>query len=358
MTKLLLPFLCYLSIITCCNAQTQSIFFNDKRIAYEGRIAFTNDAATLHWPGVSATIRFKGSSLLAELKDADTANYYNIIIDNRTIQRLHTDPQKRTYTLASGLPYGEHSVQIFKRTEWDKGKTFLYSFSSDEPIHWLKPIKKPARKIEFFGNSITCGYAIEDTVTDLSYGYFENNYDSYAAITARHFNAQYHCTAKSGIGITISWFPLTMDEMYNRLAPQDSNSKWNFKKYTPQLVIINLLQNDSWLVNMPEHDEFKRQFGSTKPSEEFIINAYQKFVKTIRNTYPKAQIICMLGNMDVSRENSPWPGYVEKAVTPLNDKNIFTFFVPYKGTDGHPKTAEQKQLAELLIKFIDEHIKW
>lgn len=358
MTKLLLPFLFCQFMFVCGIAQTKSLSFNDKRIAYEGRIAFTHEAATLHWPGVSASIRFIGTSLLAELKDADTANYYNIIIDNAVTQKLHTEPAKKTYTLASGLTYAEHTVQIFKRTEWDKGKTWFYGFSSTEKIKWLKPIKKPKRKIEFFGNSISCGYAIEDTVSDLSYGYFENNYNSYAAITARHFNAQYHCTAKSGIGITISWFPLIMPEMYDRLDPEDSNSKWDFNNYTPQVVVINLLQNDSWLVNMPTHEQFKRQFGTEKPSEEFIINAYQKFVQTIRNTYPKAQIICMLGSMDITRKNSPWPGYVEKAIAPLNDKNIFTFFVPYKETDGHPKTAEQKQLADQLIKFIDEHIKW
>lgn len=358
MIKLLLPLLCYQLTTTIGFAQKKSIAFSDKHISYEGRIAFTNEAVTLQWPGVSATIRFKGTELNATFKDADTANYYNIIIDKKTIIKLHTEPEKKTYTLAAGLPYGEHTVQIFKRTEWDKGKTWFYGFSSTDKIKWLKPIKKPKRKIEFFGNSISCGYAVEDTVSDLSYGYFENNYNSYAAITARHFNAQYHCTAKSGIGITISWFPLIMPEMYNRLDPGDSNSIWNFNNYTPQVVVINLLQNDSWLVNMPTHDEFKRQFGTTKPSEEFIINAYQKFVVTIRNTYPQAQIICMLGNMDITRKNSPWPGYVQKAVAPLNDKNIFTFIVPYKETDGHPKTAEQKQLADQLIKFIDEHIKW
>lgn len=358
MTRLLLPFLFCQGISIIGYAQKKSIAFNDRHISYEGRIAFTNKAATLHWPGVSATIRFKGTELNATLQDADTANYYNIIIDKKIIIKLHTQPQKKTYTLASDLKYGEHTIQLFKRTEWDKGKTWLYGFSSNKKITWLQPLKKPTRKIEFFGNSITCGYAMEDTVSDLSYGYFENNYNSYAAITARHFNAQYHCTAKSGIGVTISWFPLIIPEMYNRLDPEDSSSKWNFKNYIPQVVVLNLLQNDSWLVNMPTHEQFKRQFGTIKPSEEFIINAYQKFVKTIRNTYPKAQIICMLGNMDITKKGSPWPGYVEKAVAPLKDKNIFTFIAPYKETDGHPKTAEQKHLADLLIKFISEHIKW
>jgi hypothetical protein len=33
------------------------------------------------------------------------------------------------------------------------------------------------------------------------------------------------------------------------LDPVDSTSKWDFSGYTPDVVVINLFQNDSWLVN-------------------------------------------------------------------------------------------------------------
>src|SRR4030095_3437585 len=201
------------------------------------------------------------------------------------------------------------------------------------------------RKIEFFGNSVTCGYAIEDYVNDSYVGYYENCYDAYAAITARHFHAQYHLTAKSGIGIMLSWFPLIMPEMYDRLDPTDSTSKWNFSKYTPDLVIINLFQNDSWIIEKPEHEQFKNRFGSARPSAEFIVRSYKNFVRSIRKKYPKAQIICMLGSMNITKKGSPWPGYVKKATAQLRDKKIFTYFAPYKDTPGHPKTTEQKILA-------------
>ena len=68
--------------------------------------------------------------------------------------------------LANGLPYGKHSIELFKRTEWDKGKTFFYGFEFNGKNKLLKPSKLPKRKIEFFGNSITCGYAINDSVND------------------------------------------------------------------------------------------------------------------------------------------------------------------------------------------------
>ncbi|MEO6894281.1 MAG: SGNH/GDSL hydrolase family protein [Ginsengibacter sp.] len=334
------------------------ISFNNKQISYEGRIAYDPEAAELMWPGTSVTLNFKGTGISGEFKDQDTSNYYDVIIDNKLKNVIQFDTLKKTVILASGLSYGKHSLRLFKRTEWDKGKTWFYGFETNGKTKLLKPKKLPVRKIEFFGNSISCGYAINDSAGNSSLGFYENNYDAYPAITARHFNAQYHCTAKSGIGIMVSWFPLIMPEMYNRLDPTDSMSKWDFLKFTPDLVVINLFQNDSWIANMPENEQFKKRFGTTPPGEKQIVNAYKNFVQTIRSTYPKSRIICMLGNMDITKEGSPWPGYVEKAVKEINDPAIFTYFAPYKKTPGHPNVKEQNELAAGLIHFIDDHIKW
>jgi hypothetical protein len=344
-------------VATICLAQ-QLVPFNDHHISYEGRVAFKKEAAELIWPGTSIRVNFVGTGISGRFKDSDTSNYYNVIIDRDSIYKIHFDTSNRIYQLASGLKNGKHAIQIFKRTEWDKGRTWFYGFEFSNKVTLLNPPARPKRKIEFYGNSITCGYAIEDATNDSPIGYFENNYDAYAAMTARHFNAQYHCIAKSGIGIMLSWFPLIMPEMYDRLDPEDPKSKWDFSKYIPDLVIVNLFQNDSWIVNMPDHEQFKNRFGTKAPDETYIVKSYKQFVQTLRRKYPRAKIICMLGNMDITRKESPWPGYVQKAVSQLKDKKIFTFFVPYKETPGHPKTGEQKLLAQGLIKFIGVHIQW
>lgn len=338
-------------------AQGKIYSYKNKQITYEGRVFFTQDAAVLSWPGTSVYLNFKGTSVEGVFKESDTSNYYNVIIDGKLFSKIKFDTTKRVYQLASGLKYGNHRLQLYKRTEWDKGKTYFYGLGGYK-MKVLPASPKPKRTIEFFGNSITCGYAIEDYINDSPIGYYQNSYNAYAAITARHFNAQCYSTSKSGIGITISWFPLLMKEMYDRLDPTDSTSRWNFSLYTPDVVVINLLQNDSWLVNMPDNDQFKWRFGTVAPTSEYIIHAYSDFVKSIRNKYPKAQIICMLGNMDITRKGSVWPGYVQKAIEQLHDKKIFSFFVPYKVTPGHPKTNEQKNLADALIQFINQHIQW
>lgn len=340
-------------------AQAKVVPFSDKNIRYEGRVKQTNEAAILSWSGTSVTIRFRGDGISAIMQDADTADYYNVIVDNRSVTKLNIGTTKQSYTLASGLGKGEHSVQLFKRTGWDKGKTFFYGFEVAENTKPLAPAPPQKRKIEFYGNSITTGHGVDvQGEGDSGKGYFENNFLTYAALTARHYKAQYHCIARSGVGIMLSWYPIIMPEMYDRVDPTDSITKWDFRTYQPDVVVINLLQNDSWLVNKPQHPEFKHRFGTQKPTVDFIIAAYKNFVSTIRNKYPNASIICALGSMDATREGSPWPTYVQTAVSQMNDKKIFTHFFKFKNGPGHPKATEQKVMADDLIQFIDKNIKW
>lgn len=329
-------------------------------IEFEGRIDSSryNDV-DLIWSGTTVRINFKGTSLSAVFKDQTGDNYYNIILDNDSIVLLKPDSTKKEYVLFSNLSDSKHSVEIFKRTEWDRGKTTFYGFILEPNSEILPKSAAKTKSIEFYGNSITAGYAVDDTAgTDRPDSIFTNNYLSYATLTAHHYNAKYHCTCKSGIGIMISWFPMIMPEIYDRVDPYNAESKWDFSLYQPDIVVINLLQNDSWLVNLPDHPEFKSKFGTTPPTIEYMIEAYRKFVETIRGKYPNANIICMLGNMDITSENSKWPGYVQTAVDKLADKKIFTHFVPYKNSPNHPTIDEQKIMAESLIKFIDENITW
>ena len=341
------------------SAQKKNIPFNDPKIQYEGRIAFSDSTASLNWSGSSISLNFKGSEISAILKDADTANYYNVILDHTVISKIQLDTIKKSYILASGLSKGKHKIQLYKRTEWGKGQTFFYGFETNENDKILSKSKPKKKKMEFYGDSITCGYGNEvQNGNDSGTGHFENHYLTYGAITARHFDAQFSCIATSGIGVMVSWFPTIMPDIYDLTNPRDKNTKWNFNNYTPDIVVINLFQNDSWIVNLPKNREFIKKFGDQKPNEDFIIKSYENFVKSIREKYPNASIICALGSMDATQEGSKWPNYIKKAVGNLNDKKIYTHSFEYKNTPGHPKISEQKAMADSLIAFIDATIKW
>lgn len=331
---------------------------NDPNLQTDGRINILNpDVAEIYWPGSSVKIKFSGTAIKATLKDERGFNFFNIIIDDSIVRTLKVDSVKTTYTLASGLSEGTHTVELAKRADWFRGKTSFYGFQlAAGSKTYDVPVKK--RMIEFYGNSITVGAAVEDTISDNGDSTFTNNYHSYASITARHFNARYSCIASSGIGIMVSWGSLIMPDIYDRLNPDDSTSKWDFSRAQPDVVVINLFQNDCALTSLPDHPQFKRRFGNKPPTEDFIINAYSNFVQRIRNHYANAYIICVLGTMDAVKPGSPWPGYIDKSVASLHDPKIMTHFFDYKNTPGHPKVQEQAKMADDLIRFIENRINW
>jgi Carbohydrate esterase 2 N-terminal/GDSL-like Lipase/Acylhydrolase family len=365
--KIRILFVCsFILIYTASFSQADNkkfISFKHKSIRYEGRIDRNDSCAALYWSGSNLVVNLKGTDTLkAVIADNMGDNYLYIIIDgdSSNAKKIKLNNAKQTYTIAAFNDKANHTVQLFKITNTDGHITQFFGFELAKKAKFLKAPPRPKRTIEFFGNSITCGHGVDVPTDSTDNGkpeYF-NNYRAYGAITARHFNAQYHCTAKSGIGIMVSWFNQVMPEIYDRVNPNDSTSKWDFKKFTPDIVVVNLFQNDSWLTSQTNHAQFKNRFGTTKPSEDFIINAYAKFIQLVRSKYPDAQIICCLGNMDATKKGSKWPGYIQSAVTSLNDKKVVTHFFDYKNTPGHPRIKEQELMAKSLIAFIEEKKYW
>jgi len=351
---------CILFLLGCdAREQHVSISPENDKIKYTGRINFEDrEAPEIYWPGTSIKIKFRGDEIKVTLQDEFGKNYFNIVLDGDSLRYVKLDSGINSYTLVSGILKGEHTLELIKRTEWDLGKTIFLGLELNN-AELLEFSNGNGRVIEFFGNSITAGYAIEDlTGGDSPDSTFTNNYYTYAAITARHFEADYYATVRSGIGIMISWFPLIMPELYNRLDPNDSFSRWDFSLVTPDIVVVNLFQNDSWLVEMPDYETFKQRFGEIAPDRDQIISSYSDFIRLIRSKYPDAVIICALGSMDATEEGSQWPGYTGEAVNNLNDENILTHFFPYIDKPGHPRVQDNKIMAESLIHFIEENVDW
>ncbi|MEM6804306.1 MAG: GDSL-type esterase/lipase family protein [Bacteroidota bacterium] len=337
------------------------IFLSPKSpfIQYQGRIGEDDSAKILYWSGSSLKVQFKGEEMAIVLKDEGGDNYFNVLVNGELKDILRPDTVKKTYVLAENLTYETHVVELFKRTEWDRGKTWFYGFEPGEETEFEMPFMKK-RRIEFYGNSITAAYAVEDySDKDSPDSTYTNFYHSYAARTARHFQANYDAIVRSGIGITVSWVPVIMPEIWDRLDPTDPDSKWDFSlKPNPDVVVVNLLQNDSWLINMPDYPEYKKRFPDRKPSIEYVTARYQDFLRNIRAQYPAAHIISMLGNMDITQASSPWPKYVEEAVVNMKDSKVHSLRVAFKDTPGHPRVEEQEILAQALIAKIQEKVGW
>ena len=361
MTTVRILFLFFSVLLIGCSAKNELIISaSNSDISYSGRIDMSGgEYAGLNWPGSSIKINFEGASIKALIQDASGDNYYNVILDNDSLFILRPETTKQYHVLASNLSKGKHTIEIFRRTEWDRGQTDFYGFKINTNAKLLAKSAPKKRKIEFYGDSITAGYAVEDTSgSDRSDSIYTNNYATYAAITARNFAADYQCICKSGIGITVSWDPFIMPEIYDRLIPTESTSLWDFSIYRPDVVVVNLFQNDTWLVNLPDHPEFIKRFGDKRPDDAFLINAYQQFIANLRTHYPTASIICSLGSMDATKPDSLWPGYVEAAVANLCDADIYTHFMSYEESTAHPSIQQQQNMADSLIQFIETTLDW
>ena len=333
---------------------------HDPLIQYVGRIDYQNPyQVSFSHPGISIKLKFEGkicNILLGNEGASKIANYYNIIIDNKKPVAISVI-KETVYKL--DLVAGIHVLEIFKRTENFVG-TGIFKGIEIEKGKKLLPLEKPQRKIEFIGNSITCGYGNEgDSPACPFTPETENNYLAYGSITARNLKAEFMTVAFSGIGVTRNYDKgtETMPVIYDRIFPDRKLPLWDFTKWTPDAVVINLGTND---------------FAQSVPDSILFISTYIKFLKHIRQKYPKTHIFCIEGSM----LRDGWPTgiasltivkrYVEKAVKTFrkeNDTKIDTFYLPTAGEndlgcDYHPNVKMHQVMAEELTGFIRSKLDW
>lgn len=290
---------------------------DDPKLLYTGRIDFADPKAPqITWPVTSVAANFTGSTISVVLDDQRGANSFEAIIDGNLDHPvvIHCEKGEKTYPVASQLSPGKHQFLLTKRTEGEDGATVFKALVLADGGTLVKPPKRPPHKMEIYGDSITSGMGDEapDGAPDNN-PREKNAFLAYSAIAARDLNCELHVVSQSGIGIMISWFNFTMPDFYAQLSAVGKNSsRWDFTRWTPDVVVINLFQNDSWLVD-------KRMNPS--PTDEQRIQAYLNFVNTIRAKYPKAYFVCALGSMDATRPGSKWPGYITAAANQIKTQN-------------------------------------
>jgi hypothetical protein len=227
---------------------------NNDQYLYSGRIDFSQPLGpVISWPGTSIKANFSGTFLAVVLDDEKGKNYFNVIIDgdNTSPYVLQAKQGENTYIINTQLSNVPHSVEIYKRTEGEEGGTRFKGIKIDDNATLLHPPVAAKRKMEIFGDSITSGMGNEgaDNGAD-NLGSEKNNYLAYGSIAARELNAELHTISQSGIGVMISWFDFIMPQFYNQLSAVGNNdTAWDFSTWTPDVVLINLMQNDKWLID-------------------------------------------------------------------------------------------------------------
>lgn len=339
--------------VQCSFAQDELRFYpaNDPNIQYTGRIDFTNPALPRFWqPGVYINAKFSGYACEVILNDevlwGKNHNYIEVVIDNNPM-RLQTTKKCDTIVI-DGLKDGTHTVSIVKNTEANIGYLELVGIRCKE---LLKPEAKPLRKIEFYGNSITCGTGADQSVIPCGKGVWQdqhNAYLAYGAVTARALHAQYHLSAVSGIGLMHSCCNMNviMPQVYDKVSMRNDTITWDFNNYQPDVVTVSLGQNDG-----------------VQDSRTFIKN-YISFLQTLRKHYPGATIICLSSPMADDNLRNFLRNSLDEIVKTFKksgDERIYSYIFTRQyvnGCDYHPDIKQHQEIADLLINFILKKMNW
>ena len=198
-------------LIDSAKPNSSSKMFNNpghSLIQYTGRIQKTTKSLMRFWaPGVYVKAKFHGDIGKIYLNDevlyGNVHNYIEIVVDDQKPVRMQLKFAANAIII-KGLSKGDHTILICKDTEAGNG---YLDFAGIECQKLLPAPPKPKLKIEFIGNSITCGFGADMAEIPCGKGEWydqHNAYMSYGARTARSLNAQWHRSAVSGIGMIYS----------------------------------------------------------------------------------------------------------------------------------------------------------
>lgn len=328
---------------------------DDKNIQYIGRIDFSNPLRpAFNFPGTEIRARFNGTSL--KMIARPKSGYFMVQIDGSKAFKVgFNTAEDSVVTLATALSQGQHSVRVTYAIEGLDTHPEFWGFVLDDGCNLLTPSPLEKKKIEFIGNSITCGYGVEDTNRDDHFNYAtENHFYSYATIVSDSLHALHTSISRSGIGVYRNYdgprngsADCMRQEFYNTLFA-DTTHKWDFKRWQPDVVCINLGTND---------------FSTNNYDVKLYEQSYREFLVEVRNVYPNAKIVLLTGPMLDDKENN-----IEKAIldklqkerVKKGDKQVYRFDFTHHtgslgyGADSHPSKQQHLFMAKELYPFLSK----
>lgn len=301
------------------------------------------------YSGVTLRTIFEGTAAYILLKDDSARNRFNVTIDS-TEHILETVKGDTLYLLADSLKNTVHFLEITRITEWHGGNTVFLGLKIIGK--GVLPVPPMERKIEFIGNSITCGYGSEGKSRQEHFSYqTENCLHTYAAYTAKNLHADFIMVCRSGIGMYQSYggdTAFAMPLLYPEVVT-GSPVKWEFSRFVPDVVVIELCANDL----------------SSKVDSVKFTRAYVGFLKVLRGHYLKSKIVCLSGpgGFDDESNNQRWINLVKGSVSEAskNLENISYYGMEptgHSGSDWHPNAEEHKQLSRGLTSYLRTLMDW
>ncbi len=341
-----------------------------------GRSIFENGIRYINYTNSFIEFDFTGTYASAEIisdlsPDDEIYRAWAVVFINDNEQpskKFRLDEKKAVYELYSGSKPEKVKIRLMKISEAAFAKMGISEICIDGELNEI-PQPQYQRRIEFVGDSITCGYGIDgvwnkDTFSTET----ENPLKGFAYKTAKKCTAEFQYVSWSGIGIYSSWvdenaenplndwlitdiYPYTDSSLEKALGrtEHDQHEKWDFSKYVPQVIVLNIGTNDhSWTKDIPERQQ------------EFC-KRYYNLLEFIRENNPKAYIVCTYGVMgtilaDCERQQT------ERFKSEHDDRICF-IELPVQdeadgiGADWHPTEKTHEKISEILSEKINNIFK-
>ncbi|MGN0794507.1 MAG: GDSL-type esterase/lipase family protein [Aristaeellaceae bacterium] len=330
-------------------------------------LAFSGTGAEFTFHGARCEVAIAGDSNAARTNDEGNKVRIAIYVDGERVVDDLIDAKEKTYTVLDAPEARDAVVRIVKLSETAMSTCGIRSVSVDDPAG-IRPTAAKNRRIEFIGDSITCGYGVDDEVPE---NHFvtgtEDVTRAYAYRTAEMLDADYSMVSISGYGIISGYTATGEAKVTAQLIPTYygklgfsygtyqrrivAAQTWDFSAWVPDLIVINLGTNDdSYTLNEPARQEEYRA-------------AYVDFLKAVRRNNPDAKLLCTLGIMG----DRLYPMVAQAAAdyaAETGDMNIATMrFDVQLASDGyvadwHPTAVTHEKAATKLAETIRALMGW
>lgn len=327
----------------------------DSRIQLEGRHVV--ESGSVRFAASGFTIRFmvRTGHVDIRLRDeerGDNRNHFTVRVDGVEVGRFRTEPGRSTYRVASGLAGAQaRLVELIKDTEGQNGWSILDGIEADE---LLDPPPRKTRRIEFIGDSITCGYGMDTEAYPCdSSTWYEPTRASlgYAMRLGRRFDAETVLTAVSGMGMYRNWNSLSpvMPDRYDGVFADfmEGQPAWDHARFAPDLIVIALGTND-----------FSNGDGQTpRPAFDAATyrDTYAAFVARLRTLHPAASFLLLASpTLDPARLATQLD-----LLRTIPGTTVASFSDLYaSGCSGHPALDEHIRMADDIEPAIRTLMNW
>lgn len=328
----------------------------------QGRTDKTEDnRIILAGPGSSVTFSYKGSQCTINVQSLNNYNQYDYIaieVDGKYIgkEKVNIKPSN----LSINIPSGEndiHKVTVYKATEAGNG-SIIFSGAEGNIVKTKK--EKGKKKIEFIGDSITCGMGNETEEIPCGTGeWFDqhNAYFAYGPVTSRALNADFVLSSVSGIGIYRNWNDehekeKIMPDVYENIYLNNSDKTVPYKfGFNPDITCIALGTND-----FSDGDGKKERlpFNTDKYVESYI-----NFIKIVYSHSPNTQIVLLTSPMVKGEKAKIFANCLKRVQAAYKDDKkhkpvqVFDFsdITPH-GCGYHPDVKDHQEMANELAPFL------